>query len=66
MWFFWVAICGFMSGSDQFLLLGFLDRLHPLFDRKFSIDALNVEWNHIGAEEQVLPDLFITLPGNCR
>jgi len=66
MWFLWVEICGFMSGSDQFLLPGFLDHLYPLVDREFAIDILNVELNRVEAEEQVLPDLFITLPGRCR
>ena len=43
MWFFWVGICGFMSGSDQFLLPGFLDRLYALIEREFAIDTLMLE-----------------------
>src|SRR5215467_14572953 len=65
-------ICGSATGryvvlllwSDQLLHAGFFNRLYPPVDRKFAIDTLDMELNRVEAEEKLLPDLFIGLPGS--
>ena len=52
--------------SDQSHLSSFLDRLHPFVDHQFAIDILDVKLDCVQAEEELLPNLFIGLPGSQK
>src|SRR5262249_7892922 len=50
--------------SDQLLLAGFFNRMYSPVDRKFAINALDMEFNRVETEEKLLSYLFIGLPGS--